>query len=51
MRCLNARRRVIDSALVSRWEAPVMANRLVEGIEPERRKLLRLLEERLNATR
>ena len=45
------KRRSLDDALVSRWEAPVMANRLVEGIEPERRKLLRLLEERLSATR
>ncbi len=50
MRCLNARRRPLDDALVVRWEAPVAANRLAEGIEPERPKLLRLLVERLSAT-
>lgn len=42
--------RSVDEALVARWEVPVSANRLVENIEPERPKLLRLLEERLVAT-
>jgi hypothetical protein len=41
------RRRPIDKALVARWELPVATNRLVDGIESERPKLLRLLEERL----
>ncbi len=36
-----------DEELVRRWEVPVMANRLNEGIEPERPKLLKLLEARL----
>ena len=42
--------RAMDAALVSRWEVPVMANRLVENIEPERAKLIRILEERLRAS-
>ncbi len=42
--------RPIDGSLVERWGPPVMANRLVDGIEPERPKLLRLLEERLAAS-
>ena len=44
------KRRPVDEALVERWGPPVMANRLVDGIEPERPKLLRLLEERLAAS-
>ena len=40
----------VDEVLVARWEIPVAANRLVENIEPERPKLLRLLKERLSAT-
>lgn len=43
------RERPIDVELVARWEAPVMANRLVENIESERPKLLRLREERAGA--
>ena len=42
--------RSVDEALVARWEVPVAANRLVENIEPERPKLLRLLKERLGRT-
>ena len=42
--------RPMDAALVSRWEAPVMANRLVEDIKPERAKLLKILEQRLGAS-
>ncbi len=41
--------RSVDEALVARWDVPVAANRLVENIEPERPKLLRLLEEQLVA--
>lgn len=41
--------RSLDGDLVSRWEIPVVANRLVDGIEPEREKLLRILEERLKS--
>jgi aminoglycoside phosphotransferase (APT) family kinase protein len=37
----------VDEELVRRWEAPVMAHRLTEGIEEERPKLLKLVEERL----
>ena len=44
------KRRPVDPALVERWGPPVIANRLVDGIEPERPKLLRLLEERLAAS-
>lgn len=40
------RERPIGAELVARWEVPAMANRLVENIESERAKLLRLLEER-----
>ncbi len=40
--------RSIDEDLVRRWEVPVMANRLYEGIEEERPKLLKLLEERMD---
>ncbi|MBI4570957.1 MAG: phosphotransferase, partial [Chloroflexi bacterium] len=36
----------LDAALATRWEAPVAAARLREGIESENPKLLRLLEER-----
>lgn len=38
--------RPLDTDLVRRWEVPVAANRLVDNIEAERPKLLRLLEER-----
>ena len=38
--------RSMDKALIERWEVPVAANRLADGIEPERAKLLRILEER-----
>jgi hypothetical protein len=38
------RLRPIDNALAARWEVPVAANRLADGIEDERPKLLRLLE-------
>jgi aminoglycoside phosphotransferase (APT) family kinase protein len=38
--------RAPDEALVTRWEVPVMAHRLVENYESERPALLRLLEER-----
>lgn len=41
------RRYPLDPNLVARWEIPVVANRLADGIEPERPKLLRILEERL----
>ncbi len=37
----------LDEELVRRWEAPVMVNRLTEGIAEERTKLLKLLEARL----
>ena len=39
--------RAPDEELVRRWMVPVMANRLVDGIEEERSKLLKLLEARL----
>ena len=39
--------RAPDAELVQRWEVPVMAYRLVDGIKEERPKLLKLLEERL----
>ena len=38
------RARPLDAALAARWEVPVMAARLAEGIESENPKLLRLLE-------
>ncbi len=38
------RARPLDMALAVRWEIPVAAARLADGIEPERPKLLRLLE-------
>lgn len=38
------RLRPVDRALAARWRIPVAANRLTENIEPERPKLLRLLE-------
>lgn len=38
--------RPVDEALAERWLLPVAANRLAEGIEPERAKLLAMLEER-----
>jgi hypothetical protein len=38
------RRRAVDKVLADRWLVPVMANRVYEGIEPERAKLLGLLE-------
>ncbi|MGB2710009.1 MAG: aminoglycoside phosphotransferase family protein [Conexibacter sp.] len=38
------RQRPIDAELVARWEGPVAAVRLTENIEPEREKLLRMLE-------
>ncbi len=41
------RHRKMDDSLVDKWLGPVMANRLNEGIEPERPKLLKLLEARL----
>ena len=41
--------RPVDERLVARWEIPVAANRLVDGIEPERPKLLRILEARLKS--
>lgn len=41
--------RPLDQALAERWLLPVAAQRLSENIEPEREKLLRLLEERLEA--
>ena len=41
--------RTLDDALVERWEVPVMANRLEDGIEEEQTKILALLEERLAA--
>ncbi len=41
------RHRKLDEDLVRRWEVPVMAHRLTENYEPERPKLLKLLEERL----
>ena len=43
--------RSVDEDLVRRWDVPVMANRLNEGIEEERTKLLALLEERMNEGR
>jgi Ser/Thr protein kinase RdoA (MazF antagonist) len=39
--------RAVDEERVRRWQVPVMADRLVDGIEEERPKLLELLEERL----
>lgn len=39
--------RAPDEELVRRWMVPVMANRLVDGIEEERSKLLKLLKARL----
>lgn len=42
--------RAVDDELLSRWEVPVAANRLTENIEPERPKLLKLLEGRMNAS-
>lgn len=50
---LNAYRRgyrshsALDEELVRRWMAPVIADRLTEGIKEERSKLLKLVEERL----
>ena len=41
------RHRKMDDALVDRWLGPVTAHRLTENYEPERPKLLKLLEERL----
>ena len=41
------RKRTLDGALVERWDVPVMANRLEDGIEEEQPKILALLEERL----
>ncbi len=38
------RARSIDRELAARWLVPVAANRLTENIEPERPKLLRLLQ-------
>ncbi len=43
--------RPVDDALVARWDVPVMANRLEDGIEEEQAKIVRLLEERLAASR
>lgn len=43
------RQRTVDTALVARWEAPVLAVRLTEHIAPERRALLRMLEARATA--
>jgi uncharacterized protein (TIGR02172 family) len=39
--------RAVDDDLVRRWTVPVAAHRLTENIEPERAKLLALLEERM----
>ncbi len=44
------RNRTLDDALVERWETPVMANRLEDGIEEERPKIVKLLEERREAS-
>lgn len=44
------RNRTLDDALVERWEVPVMANRLEDGIEEEQPKILKLLEGRLAAS-
>ena len=38
--------RPLDTALATRWEVPVAAARVAEGIESENPKLIRLLEER-----
>jgi aminoglycoside phosphotransferase (APT) family kinase protein len=43
--------RPLDAALMRQWEVPVAAHRLSENIEPERPKLLKLLEERLREGR
>jgi aminoglycoside phosphotransferase (APT) family kinase protein len=40
------RARPLDMALAARWEIPVMAARMAEGIESENPKLIRLLEKR-----
>jgi Ser/Thr protein kinase RdoA (MazF antagonist) len=40
------RHRMMDDSLVDKWLGPVMAHRLTENYEPERPKLLKLLEER-----
>lgn len=39
------RQRPLDMGLVSRWEVPVAAGRLADGIEEETAMLIRLLEE------
>ncbi len=38
------RARPLDMALAARWEIPVAAARIADGIEPERPKLIKLLE-------
>jgi aminoglycoside phosphotransferase (APT) family kinase protein len=43
-----ARARPVDAELVARWEIVRAADRMFEGIEPERRALLELLERRAN---
>ncbi len=40
------RLRPLDTHLVSRWEVPIAAGRLADGIESEEPTLVRLLEER-----
>ena len=41
--------RSIDADLLRRWEIPVITDRLADGIEPERPKLLSIMEKRLAA--
>jgi hypothetical protein len=40
------RKRPLDMGLVSRWEVPIAAGRLADGIEEETSSLISLLEER-----
>jgi aminoglycoside phosphotransferase (APT) family kinase protein len=41
--------RLLDNALLDRWEIPVAAHRLTENIPEERAKLLALLQQRMSA--